>query len=259
MAWGWDWPSAGRSSRSMGATCGPPITLKGALSFTLSFPQRTDAMIDPAATVYIIDDDPAARDAVTALVRQMGLRAQAFASAEQFLETYDGTSPGCLITDLRMLGISGVELLERMVRAGTPLPVIIITAYPETPVTVRAMQLGAVTLLEKPCADHQLWEAIRDALERDARRRAGEARRREIRARIDQLTPRERDVLRLIVEGKANKQIAKQLGVSLRTVEAHRHNIFEKLQAHSVAELVRLVLETGLSDRDPFLPRGPTW
>jgi RNA polymerase sigma factor (sigma-70 family) len=194
-------------------------------------------------TVFVVDDHELARNSVCALVESMGLKAQAFASGEEFLAAYRAQQPGCLVTDVRMLGMSGIELQQQLAARGCKLPVIVITAHANTPLTVQAMKQGAVTLLEKPCSDNDLWDAIREALSRDEQQRSQAARREEIRQRLTELTPHEREVLDRIVAGKLNKSIARELKVSIRTVENRRHNIFQKLGADSVAELVRLVVD----------------
>jgi FixJ family two-component response regulator len=193
-------------------------------------------------TVFVVDDDEAARVSVCALVRSMGVPAQSFSSAEEFLEFSKPELIGCLVTDVRMLGMSGIELQEELSKAGSELPVIVLTAFARTPLTVRAMRNGAVTMLDKPYHDDDLWEAICKALALDAERRGQRAERDEIRGRMSKLSPSEREVLRLIVDGAANKVIANRLGVSLRTVENRRREVFAKMQATSVAELVRLVI-----------------
>ena len=152
-------------------------------------------------TVFVVDDDEDARDSVCVLVRSMGIRAEPFASAEEFLACYVEGRPGCLVTDVRMLGMSGIELQEKLIERNIAIPVIMLTAYARTPVTVRAMAAGAVTLLEKPYAEEELWDAIRKALARDGQRREDVQRQREIRLRVDQLTPGERAVMDLIVQG----------------------------------------------------------
>ena len=199
-------------------------------------------------TVFVVDDDEDARDSVCVLVRSMGIRAEPFASAEEFLACYVEGRPGCLVTDVRMLGMSGIELQEKLIERNISLPVIVLTAYARTRVTVRAMAAGAVTLLEKPYDEEELWDAIRKALARDAEQREGVQRQREIRLRVDQLTPGERAVMDLIVQGQPNKTIARKLEISVRAVENRRSAIFAKMQADSVAELVRLVIEAKLDD-----------
>jgi len=196
----------------------------------------------------VVDDDEDARDSVCVLVRSMGIRAEPFASAEEFLACYVEGRPGCLVTDVRMLGMSGIELQEKLIERNIAIPVIMLTAYARTPVTVRAMAAGAVTLLEKPYAEEELWDAIRKALARDGQRREDVQRQREIRLRVDQLTPGERAVMDLIVQGQPNKMIARKLGISVRAVENRRSAVFAKMQADSVADLVHLVIETKLDD-----------
>lgn len=200
-------------------------------------------------TVFVVDDDEQARKSVCALVRSMGMRAESFASAEDFLNRYTPDRPGCLVTDYRMLGMSGLELQEELARRGIALPVIVLTAYARTSVAVQAMKAGAVTMLDKPYAEDDLWDAIRKALAEGAVAQAEMARREEIRRRIAALTPSEREVMDHIVRGNANKVIAKKLGVSLRTVENRRHEVLEKMHADSVAELVRMVLEADLGGK----------
>ncbi|QDU55479.1 response regulator transcription factor [Aeoliella mucimassa] len=194
-------------------------------------------------TVYIVDDDNDSRDSVETLLAEMKVPFRAYASAEEFLETYDGARPGCLVTDVRMLQMSGLELQEELQRRGITISVVVVTAYADTPIVVRAIKNGAVTLLEKPCREHELWDAIREGLARDEENYRRETRRAELRARIDQLTPAEKEVLDLIVAGEPNKRIATSLDISVRTVEVRRQHVFTKLQADSVAELVKIVVE----------------
>ncbi len=195
------------------------------------------------AVVYIVDDDNAALEAVSALVGEMGVTAKTYLSAEDFLSDYDGHRPGCLVTDVRMLGMSGVELQEKLARDGVTLSVVVLTAYADTPTTIRAIKGGAVTLLEKPCRDQELWDAIRTALLNDLEKTKRERHQDEIRRRFESLTPGEQKVMERIVKGESNKMMAKRLRVSVRTIEVRRHNVFKKLEADSVAELVRMYLE----------------
>jgi two-component system response regulator FixJ len=199
-------------------------------------------------TVFVVDDDEQARKSVCALIRSMGIHAESFASAEEFLDGYAEPRAGCLVTDVRMLGMSGLELQEELNRRNVFLPIIVLTAYARTPLTVRAVKAGAVTVLEKPYEDDDLWDAIRNALAEDAASRAQHQRRQELRRRIDLLSPSERKVMELIAQGKPNKSIAKLLDVSIRTVENRRREVFEKMEAHSVAELVRMVIEADADD-----------
>lgn len=195
------------------------------------------------ATVYVVDDDPAVRDSVSALVNSAGLRVQSFPSAEAFLQDYKPENPGCLVTDLRMLGMSGLDLLETLAKSASPLPAILISAYADVPAAVRAMEAGAVTLLEKPCRNDQLVQAIHKALERDKAQRATRTLQHDIKARLATLTPEEYEVMQRMVAGKLNKVIANELLISLRTVETRRHKVLEKMKADSLAELVRMVVE----------------
>ena len=198
--------------------------------------------------VYVVDDDEDARKSVCALVLSMGAACRAFASAEEFL-TWVRAQPqppaGCVVTDLRMPGMSGLELQEAMLAAAIDLPLIVLTAYARTPTTVRAIRAGAVTVLDKPYADDDLWDAVRAALARNAADRAERVRQRQIVERLAQLTADERKVLDGILAGRPNKQIAQELDVSLRTVENRRRDLFQKMQAESAAELIRMVVESG--------------
>lgn len=203
-------------------------------------------MANDEPTVWIVDDDEQARRSVSALVRSMGLGAEAFASAEEFLDAYREDRPGCLVTDVRMVGMSGLELQDMLNERNVLLPVIVLTAYARTSLTVRAVKSGAFTVLEKPYDEDDLWDAIRSALADDAESRAKHARRRELQRRIGRLTPAEREVMDMVVRGKPNKNIARLLGVSIRTVESRRQEIFSKMEADSVAKLVRLVIDAGM-------------
>ncbi len=199
-------------------------------------------MSNDQSAVYVVDDDAQARKAVTTLIEAMGVTTFGFNSAEEFLVAYDGRRPACLVTDVRMIGMSGLELQEELIRRGVDVSVVVLTGFATTPGTVRAMRNGALTLLEKPCRDDELWEAIRDGLAADRQLHAVQTGVDEIRARYEGLTPKERDVLAHVAAGEANKIIAKRLDVSLRTVELHRQNVFQKMGADSLAELVRMVV-----------------
>lgn len=197
--------------------------------------------------IYIVDDDQQSRKAVLTLVQPMGIPAESFASAEEFLAAYDGRRPACLVTDVRMLGMSGLELQEQLNALGITISVVVLTAFASTPTTVRAMRNGALTLLEKPCNDDELWEAIRVGLAADETNSKLESNRSELLERLQTLTPKEREVLEYIVAGDANKRVARKLDVSVRTVENHRQKIFQKMRADSLAELVRMALAAGIS------------
>ena len=192
--------------------------------------------------IYVVDDDADSRESAVALVGQMALQVRAFESAEQFLAEYKGYRPACLLTDHRMLGMTGIELLKRLRSSGVTLSVIVMTAYAETELTVRAIKSGAVTLLEKPFSDTALWNAIHEALAEDREQFVRESRIERIQERLQSLTPAETDVLNRVVAGETNKSIAFQLDVSVRTVESRRSRIFEKMGVTSVAELVQLVM-----------------
>jgi two-component system, LuxR family, response regulator FixJ len=192
--------------------------------------------------IYVVDDDVQARKAVTTLVEAMGLATMGFNSAEDFLDSYDGHRPACLVTDVRMIGMSGLELQEELIRRGVRISVVVLTGFATTPGTVRAMRNGALTLLEKPCRDDELWDAIRNGVAADREAYAVEQSGEETRRRFATLTPKEREVLKYIAAGDANKIVARKMNVSLRTVELHRQSVFTKMGADSLAELVRMVV-----------------
>jgi len=200
------------------------------------------ASVDREPTVFIVDDDPAVRQALSVLVASMRLRAETYASAQGFLDQYDASKPGCMLLDVRMPGISGLELLERLTQRADHVPVIIISAYGDVPMVVRAMKAGALSFLEKPCRDQQLWETIQEALKWDTENRKRLARKARIERQIARLTAGEREVLEMLVEGKSNKAIAAELGLSVRTIEVRRAKVMQKMGADSLAELVRLAV-----------------
>lgn len=199
---------------------------------------------EPEQLVFVVDDDPMARSSVCALVRAMGMRTSAFESAEAFLRDYRQEA-GCLVTDLRMHGISGLELLEKLRKDRVMLPVIIITAHARTAITVKAIQQGAITLLDKPYHEDELWDAISLALANDRKWRQEGAGKLAARQKLDSLTEKESDVMKLVAAGEANKTIAKKLDVSERTVENRRRAVYEKLGVESVAEMMRILLQAG--------------
>lgn len=198
------------------------------------------------AIVYVVDDDQQVRKAVMALVSAMGVPSEGYASAEEFLQAYEGHRPACLVTDVRMLGMSGLELQEQLSDRGVTISVVVLTAFATTPTTVRAMRNGALTLMEKPCDDDELWDAIRTGLANDVKNWELEQHRGSILEKLDTLTPKERQVLEYIVKGDANKVVARKLDVSIRTVENHRQKIFQKMGADSLAELVRFAMIAGV-------------
>jgi two-component system, LuxR family, response regulator FixJ len=199
-------------------------------------------MKERAPTVYIVDDDDAIRSALRLLLKSVGLAATTVPSAQEFLATYDPQQPGCLILDVRMPGMSGLELQQQLNLRGAIIPVIFITGHGDVPMAVEAMQQGAFDFLQKPFRDQDLIERIQRALAKDQTGRAELQERARIKERLESLTAREREVLELVTSGKPNKIMAADLGVSQRTVEIHRARVMEKMGASSLAQLVRMVL-----------------
>jgi two-component system, LuxR family, response regulator FixJ len=197
------------------------------------------------ATIFIVDDDLAVRDALKLLLRSVGQAVETYGSAQEFLDAYSEDRPGCLVLDIRMPGMSGLELQQKLNEKHSILPIIFITGHGDVPMAVEAMQAGAVDFIQKPFRDQDLIDRINQALEKDSNNRAALGERNDIRKRLETLTPREREVLDLVVHGKANKVIAGDLKLSQRTVEIHRARVMEKMQASSLAHLVRMVLEVG--------------
>jgi len=195
-----------------------------------------------SATVFVVDDDEAVRDSLELLVATTGLAVETFASAREFLDAYDPERAGCLVTDIRMPGMSGLELQEHLVALGASIPVIVLTGHGDVPAAVRALKAGAVDFVEKPFKPQALLDLINQAIARDRETREAMAREGAIAERLASLTPREREVMELVVAGKANKVIAVELDISERTVELHRGRIMKKMKARSLAELMRLVL-----------------
>ena len=196
-------------------------------------------------TILIVDDDAAVRDALKLLLRSVGQAVETFGSAQEFLDAYAEDRPGCLVLDIRMPGMSGLELQQKLNERHSIIPIIFITGHGDVPMAVEAMQAGAVDFIQKPFRDQDLIDRINQALEKDSSNRAALGERNDIRRRLETLTPREREVLDLVMHGKANKVIAGDLKLSQRTVEIHRARVMEKMQASSLAHLVRMVLEVG--------------
>jgi two-component system, LuxR family, response regulator FixJ len=195
------------------------------------------------ATVFVVDDDPAVRKALRWLIESVGLRVEAFATAQEFLDANgDLDRPGCLVLDIRMPGISGLELQKKLGEQQISLPVIVITGHADVPMAVQALKGGAIDFLEKPVSEQMLVDRIHQALERDAQARLARARRSAVEGKLARLTPREREVFELVVAGKSNKAIAGILGVTSKTVEAHRAQLMRKMQADNLADLVRMSL-----------------
>ena len=200
-------------------------------------------MQPPPSTVFVVDDDEGVRNSLRFLLKSVGLTTRALASATEFLEVYKQNQPGCLVLDVRMPGMSGIELQQQLNLRGATIPVIFITGHGDIPMAVEAMQHGAFDFLQKPFRDQDLIDRIQRALERDARNRTALTQHARIRERFESLTPREREVLTLMTRGKPNKVMAAELGVSQRTVEIHRARVMEKSGADSVAQLVRMVMD----------------
>ncbi len=194
------------------------------------------------STIFIVDDDLEVRQAVALLMESVGLPVETYGSADEFLEAFDPERPGCLILDVRMPGMSGLELQARLAAETIHPPVIIITGHGDVPMAVRAVQAGAVNFIEKPFNDQALLDSVHRALELDARQRGHARELAEIRRRLDSLTPRERQVMNLVVSGLRNKMIAAELNVSQSTVEAHRARVMEKMGARTLSDLMRMVL-----------------
>ncbi len=201
-------------------------------------------------TVFVVDDDQAARESLRWLLESVGHRVSCYPSAREFLEIYDGKVPGCLVLDVRMPGMSGLELQSLLLERNWCLPVIIVTGHGDVPMAVRAMKAGAVDFLQKPYNDQALLDRIQQALELCSQRRRNLSELAQIQDNYLQLTPREREVAALVVAGKANKVIAIELGLSPKTIEVHRANVMYKMQAHSLSELVQMCmrLETAASE-----------
>ena len=195
-----------------------------------------------AAVVFVVDDDDGMRKGMEFLLASAGYEAKGFDSARAFLDYYRPSMRGCLLLDVRMPGMSGLELQQHLEAQRIGIPVIIVTAFANVPMAVRAIQAGAVDFIEKPFEGSDLLERIARAMAREHQQFSDEKSRRQIESRLASLTPREREVMDLVVVGKLNKQIAGDLGISMKTVENHRARVMEKMQAESLAELVRMTL-----------------
>ena len=196
--------------------------------------------------VFIIDDDQSMRDALTRLLGTVGLRAQAFETPQEFLNTKRPDTPSCLVLDVRLPGLSGLDLQRELADLDPPIQIVFITAHGDIPMTVQALKAGAVDFLTKPFRDQQLLDAVQHAIDRDRTARHQRARLVELRRRYESLTQREREVITLVVTGLLNKQIAAQLRTSEATVKAHRAQLMRKMEAQSVAQLVTIAERLGL-------------
>jgi RNA polymerase sigma factor (sigma-70 family) len=199
-----------------------------------------DGVSDQEPTAFVVDDDPDFRRSLRWLIESDGVRVETFGSAPEFLKDYEPGRPGCLVLDLRMPGMSGLELQEHLQENSIALPVIITTGYGDISTAVKAMKAGAVEFLEKPFDEQKLLERIREAFHLDEQMRAQELEQRQIEDRISRLTEREREVMGLVVAGLSSKEIAKELGVSFKTIASHRAKIMSKMEARSLPHLIRL-------------------
>jgi RNA polymerase sigma factor (sigma-70 family) len=206
-------------------------------------------MSDPSPLIHIVDDDAAYRKALARLLEASGYRVALYASAAQLLETLPPVEPGCILLDIQMDGLSGLELQERLAASGNRLPIVFLTGHADVPSSVRAIKAGAEDFLTKPAPKDVLLAAVERALARFRAAAENDEKIGALRARLAKLTPREREVFDLVVRGKLNKQIAHQLGTSERTIKAHRHSIVNKLQTQSVAELVLLAERIGVLEQ----------
>jgi len=202
--------------------------------------------MDAEALVFVVDDDAPLRASLQNLLRSVGLRVEAFASAQEFLCSTRPEVPGCLVLDVRLPGLSGLELQQRLVEGDLAIPIIFITGHGDIPMTVQAMKAGAVAFLPKPFRDQELLDAIQQALARDRTAREQWAQREALRRRYRTLTPRERDVMALVVAGLLNKQVAGELGTSEAAVKVHRQHVMAKMGAGSLAALVRMADRLGI-------------
>jgi len=206
-------------------------------------------MSETDAMVFVVDDDAPMRESLKNLIRSVGLRVELFSSAQEFLRSKRLDLSSCLVLDVRLPGLSGLDLQKRTTEAGMEIPIIFITGHGDIPMSVRAMKAGAVEFLTKPFRDQDLLDSIQEALERDRKAREERAALQELRSRFASLTPREREVMERVVAGLLNKQIGAELGTSETTVKIHRHQVMEKMGAGSLPELVRMADRLGIAVR----------
>jgi RNA polymerase sigma factor (sigma-70 family) len=198
-------------------------------------------MTERVPIVFVVDDDPSVRRAIKRLITSVGLHVELLATAQEFLLSKRPEAPSCLILDIRLPGMSGLDFQRRLAQAGVDIPIIFITAHGDIPMTVRAMKAGAVEFFTKPFRDQDLLDAVQTALERDRARREREAEIAVLQERFNSLSPREQEVITMVVSGMLNKQIASGIGITENTVKAHRSRAMEKMQAQSLADLVKMV------------------
>ena len=203
-------------------------------------------MTQPTSIVFVVDDDPSVRRAIKVLLESVGLAVELFGSAKEFLLGRPADSPSCLVLDIRLPGVSGLDFQRQLAEAKINIPIIFISAHGDVPMTVRAMKAGAIEFLTKPFRDQDLLDAVQVALERDRARRQREAEIATLRERFESLTPREREVLPWVVSGLLSKQIADAIGTSEASVKVHRSQLMRKMAADSVADLVRMAEKMGI-------------
>jgi FixJ family two-component response regulator len=204
-------------------------------------------MTEPDRVVFVVDDDAPLRESLADLLRSIGLSVETFASAQEFLRSKRPDVPSCLVLDVRLKGLSGLDLQKRLVQGDVNIPIIFITGHGDVPMAVQAMKAGAVEFLRKPFREQDLLDAVQQALDRDRKSREQRAEIAELRSRFDSLTPREREVMALVAAGLLNKQVAGELGTSEASVKVHRQHVMEKIGADSLAELVRIADKIGIS------------
>ncbi len=195
-----------------------------------------------APSVFIVDDDEQVRSALTLLMESVGLKSESFSSAQEYLDQFDAAKSGCLILDVRMPGLSGLDLQARLSVEKSHPPIIIITGHGDVPMAVRAVTAGAVDFIEKPFNNQSMLDSVHRAIEQDAKQRGESSRLQDIETKYDELTPREKEVLQYVIEGKRNKIIASEMNISQSTVEAHRSKVMEKMAANTLSDLMRMAL-----------------
>jgi FixJ family two-component response regulator len=208
-------------------------------------------MSEPNSIVFVVDDDASLRDALKSLIRSVGLQVELFGSTQEFLQRKGPNVPSCLVLDIRLPGTSGLDFQRKLIEANISIPIIFITGHGDIPMSVRAMKAGAVEFLTKPFRDQDLLDAIHTGLDRDRARRRRDSEVAALRERFEWLTPREREVLPLVVSGLPNKQIAGEIGTSETTVKVHRSQLMRKMGASSLPELVRMAERLGMPTPKP--------
>jgi two-component system, LuxR family, response regulator FixJ len=206
---------------------------------------------EPEPIVFVVDDDRAMRDSLRWLLESIGLSVRTYATAADFLGDHDPAQPGCLVLDVRMPGMSGLDVQTELAKRGSELPTIVVTGHAEVAMAVRAVKAGALDFIEKPFSDQLLLDRVRQALEIDRQSREVRVRREDARRRLASLSAREREVLGLVAAGKANKEIAADLGLSPKTVEVHRAHVMSKMAVDSLAELIRVAILAGAIGENP--------